>query len=199
MFSRYVKLNKRFPFHPTAIDEKGNSLDILLKPLIPISLRYSRRQSSLRGGWHSQSIKTLVTFIDSWQIQPSTSNSNISLSDRFYLPFEYFCFYLEGVWETSRCSHGSKRNIYNSSFLFGRNPANSVLYLHQLFVSPPPRHSICSACNPNYSWPSVPSAVSTQSIVPLIWYCILIILMLQTVFLSTQSYNPTTMSDLCRL
>ena len=48
----------------------------------------------------------------------------------------------------------------------GRNPANSVLYLHQLFVCPrpAPRHSICSACNPNYSWPSVPSAVSTQSV-----------------------------------
>ena len=166
MFSRYVKLHKRFLFHPTAIDEKGHSLDILLKHLIPLSHRYSRRQSSLRGGWHSQSIKTLVTFIDSWQIQPSTSNSNISLSDRFYLPFEYFCFYLEGVWETSRCSHGCKRNIYNSSFLLGRNPANSVLYLHQLFVCPrpAPRHSICSACNPNYSWPSVPSAVSTQSV-----------------------------------
>ena len=146
MFSRYVKLNKRFLFHPTAIDEKGNSLDILLKPLIPISLRYSRRQSSLRGGWHSQSIKTLVTFIDSWQIQPSTSNSNISLSDRFYLPFEYFCFYLEGVWETSRCSHGSKMNIYNCSFLFGRNPANSILYLHQLFVSTPRPPSLYLFC-----------------------------------------------------
>ena len=165
MFSRYVKLHKRFLFHPTAIDEKGHSLDILLKHLIPLSHRYSRRQSSLRGGWHSQSIKTLVTFIDSWQIQPSTSNSNISLSDRFYLPFEYFCFYLEGVWETSRCSHGSKGifTIPNSSSVAIQQIVFCIC-TNSLCPRPAPRHSICSACNPNYSWPSVPSAVSTQSV-----------------------------------
>ena len=166
MFSRYVKLNKRFLFHPTAIDEKGHSLDILLKHLIPLSHRYSRRQSSLRGGWHSQSIKTLVTFIDSWQIQPSTSNSNISLSDRFYLPFEYFCFYLEGVWETSRCSHGSKRNIYNSSFLLGRNPANSVLYLHQLFVSPPRPPSLYLFCLQSELFVAISSQCSQYTVRP---------------------------------
>ena len=33
-------------------------------------------------------------------------------------------------------------------------------------------------------------SVHSPSIVPLIWHCILIILMLQTIFLSTQSYNP---------